>query len=102
MAKLTAQPKIELKLRFDIDEEEARALDALAGYGDDAFINVFYEKLGAAYMRDHEDGLRRFLKSVSEFVPGYLSKVNEARKVFTVEKVAISQKTYQRVLEKNL
>jgi hypothetical protein len=82
MAQITARPRIELFVQFTINEEEARALDALTGYGDDAFIKAFYENLGAAYMKSHEEGLRMFLKSVRAFMPGILSSTDNARKAF--------------------
>jgi sarcosine oxidase delta subunit len=89
MARIIGRPKIELELAFVIDEEEARALDALAGYGDDSFIKVFYEKLGVHYMKPHEQGLRRFLQTIRGVVSGELKKVDQARDVFTGEKKAV-------------
>lgn len=82
MAKIFTAPKVDLVLTFTINESEARALDALAGYGDDAFIKAFYELLGKAYMENHEAGLRLFLKDVRTFLPGYLSQLDNARKAF--------------------
>jgi hypothetical protein len=41
MAKITTRPNVNLDLTFTINESEARALDALAGYGDDSFIKAF-------------------------------------------------------------
>ncbi len=82
MAKITTRPSVNLELTFTINETEARALDALAGYGDDAFIQHFYEKLGKAYMEDHEAGLRCFLKDIRAFVPSALRRVDDARKAF--------------------
>lgn len=82
MAHISTRPTVDLVLKFTICEEEARALDALAGYGDDAFIAAFYEKLGKAYMDNHEQGLRSFLKGVRSFVPPALSKVDKARAAF--------------------
>lgn len=83
MAKITEHPKIDLVLRFEVSYSEAAALDALAGYGDDAFIKAFYENLGKAYMEKHEAGLRSFLKSVREFIPGAISRTRDAEKVFS-------------------
>ena len=70
---------VQLQLKFEVNESEARALDALCGYGDDAFVCAFYEKLGKAYMEKHEGGLRSFLKSCRQTLPGILSKVDDAR-----------------------
>lgn len=80
MAKIIQRAQIELHLTFDVNESEARALDALAGYGDDAFIQAFYTTLGEAYMRKHEKGLRQFLRSIREFVPGPLNRIDRARR----------------------
>lgn len=80
MAKITAVPKLGINIQFQVDESEARALDALAGYGDDAFIKHFYEFLGKHYMEPHEQGLRMFLKSIREQFSGPLSRIDEARK----------------------
>ena len=82
MAKLTTTPKIDCRVSLHLNEAELRALDALAGYGVDSFIEAFYEKLGKAYMENHEQGLRDFLQSIREIVPGILSRLDDARKVF--------------------
>lgn len=63
-----------------LSEVEIRALDALVGYGDDAFIKVFYEKLGQGYMRDHEKGLRSFFSTVREEVLPALHDIDTARR----------------------
>lgn len=88
MAKLTARPLMELQVAFAVSEIEARALDALVGYGDDEFIEVFYTKLGKAYMEEHEAGLRSFFKSIREMMPGYLKLADDAKAVFSGEKKA--------------
>lgn len=82
MAQITEHPKLDLQLRFCVNESEARALDALAGYGEDAFVKAFYSHLGAAYMRQHEAGLRSLLASIREFVPPALGRIDRARKEF--------------------
>lgn len=79
MATITQKATLAVKISFTVSESEARALDALAGYGDDAFIEAFYAKLGAAYMRDHEQGLREFLQSIRTAMPGELKTIDCAR-----------------------
>ena len=79
MAQALGKPVLTVTVAFEIDEEEARALDALSGYGDDAFIKAFYEKLGTSYMRDHEPGLRRFLKTIRDVVTPAMSQADKAR-----------------------
>ena len=80
--KIIATPNIDLTLQFSINEKEARALDALAGYGDDAFLKMFYTELGSYYMEKHESGMREFLKTVRDKIPLYLSKIDKAREIF--------------------
>ena len=82
MAQLTVKPKVELKVVFEVDEEEARALDALAGYGDDQFVQHFYEHLGRAYMEKHEQGLRKFLASIRKMMPAIIESTNRSRAAF--------------------
>ena len=65
---------------INLTEVEMRALDALVGYGDDAFLAVFKEKLRAAYIRDHESGLRSFFAAVRRDVLPALHDVDEARR----------------------
>jgi hypothetical protein len=68
-----------------LTEPEIRAMDALVGYGIDAFLQVFYEKLGKAYMRDHEGGLRTFFESIEKQVRPELYRMDEVQKVIKME-----------------
>jgi len=79
MAKVNCKPTIDVAITFTVDEEEAEALVDLAGYGVDSFIKAFYEKLGEGYMSRHEQGLRRFLASITEVVRPGLSHIKVAR-----------------------
>jgi len=83
MAKIAARSQIDLVFQFTINEEEARALEDLAGYGTDAFIRVFNKELGKAYMEKHEEGLRSFLDSVQKILPKALGAIDSARKIFS-------------------
>lgn len=82
MAKLLIRPSIEAHITLALNENEARAFDALVDYGDDAFIKAFYEKLGAAYMQKHEDGLRSLFQSVRTMLPPLLARADAARRAF--------------------
>jgi len=88
--KLTAVPTIAIQLKIELTENEARALDALAGYGADAFLKVFYEKLGEHYMRPHEAGLRSLFEGIRETLPKHLSKAEEARACFIKSEMGVS------------
>ena len=86
MAQLEPKTKIDLSVSFTVNESELRALDAVAGYGDDAFIKMFYDNLGTTYMKPYEAGMREFLKSIRGVASPVLSQVDKARKTFVGEK----------------
>lgn len=90
MAKVAPKADIDLQISFTINEKEARALDALVGYGDEAFLKVFYEKMGQHYMKPHEAGLLSFFAAVRASVPGPLRRVDEAREVYAGRKKALT------------
>lgn len=83
MAKAISFAKLDIAVRFEINSIEAKALDALAWYGEDAFVKAFYEKLGKAYMENHEAGLREFLKTIRSVVTPAIERLNQAEKVLT-------------------
>ena len=63
-----------------LSEVEIRALDALVGYGADAFLQVFKEKLGESYIRSHEAGIHSFFGAVGRDVLPALSDIDQARR----------------------
>ena len=85
MATAKSTLRMTFELTITVDEEEARALEALIGYGDDAFLKVFY-RLGTHYMEPHEQGLRKFFATLREVVPSALSRMAEAQKAWRGEK----------------
>lgn len=85
MAQLTQLPKVEVLTQFTVTEGELRALDALAGYGDDSFIKMFYEKCGQHYLKPYEKDLREFLVSVRKLAAPILRRTDDARKAFNKE-----------------
>jgi hypothetical protein len=66
--------------KLTLNETEVRAFDALVGYGDDSFLEVFKEKLGAAYIRDHEAGLRSAFEAIRRDVLPALADIDQARR----------------------
>ncbi len=82
MAKIVGKPNVGLEFNFQLNEAEARALDALVGYGTDKFLEVFYQKLGKAYLSPHEQGLRSLFDAVRKNVPPLISRLNDAKSAF--------------------
>jgi hypothetical protein len=84
MAKIGNNGKVSSEILIVLSEEEAGALDALAGYGVDAFLKTFYEKMGEAYLKPYEKGLRSLFKSVHGgdcSVSSFMRRSKEARAV---------------------
>lgn len=88
MAEIIQKPTVRVEAVMKFNEEELRALDALVGYGAHPFLDVFYKHLGKAYMQPHETGLISLFESIRNTVPGILSRANDARRVFTGERIA--------------
>ena len=87
MAKLEGRVKLSAEAVIVLDEEEMAALEALASYGDEAFLRVFYANLGESYLKPHEAGLKRFLASCRSFAH-IVERADLSRQVFNGTKVA--------------
>lgn len=74
--------KIEMSLTIELSEGEVRALEAIAGYGHEAFLKVFYEKMGKHYLQPHEKDVISLFETIRTELKPHLSKVNSAREVF--------------------
>ena len=66
-----------------LDEEQVRALDAIVGYGPEAFIKDFKNQLGTAYIKPHEKGVHSLFKAVEEQVRPALWRIDEARNLLS-------------------
>jgi hypothetical protein len=72
--------KVDVTATITLTEGELRALDALAGYGADAFLRAFYIKLGQHYMKPFERDLRGLFARIDRDVKPALKGIKEARK----------------------
>lgn len=97
MAKVIGYGEIKGEITLVLSETEAKALDALVGYGAKQFLEVFYKHLGKAYLQEHERGLISLFESVRTgegSVSHFLTKIHEARAVFNGTKQAYRPPTY--------
>lgn len=86
MAKIVGRPSVTLDIQLQLTEQEAAALDAIVGYGVEPFLDVFYEKLGKAYLQPYEAGLRSLFNSVRNGegnLSRFLMQAKKARAIFT-------------------
>ena len=91
MAKVIGGGEIRGEVTLVLTEDEAKALDALVGYGHKIFLEVFYTHLGKAYLQPHERGLKSLFESVRTgegSVSNFLKRIHDARDVFRGAKVA--------------
>lgn len=70
---------VSITATLQLTEGHLRALDAMAGYGDDAFLKAFYVKLGKAYMQPFERDLRELFAMIRRDVPPALAGIKESR-----------------------
>lgn len=77
---------IEITASLTLNEGQLRALDALAGYGADAFLKAFYVKLGKSYMSPFERDLRDLFALIRGEVPAALAGVKKAREALGISR----------------
>lgn len=80
--KATSNSTMGFEVYLQVSEVEARALDALVGYGYDDFLKVFYQHLGKHYMQPHEAGLKSLFETVRAEIPKHLSRIDKTREAF--------------------
>lgn len=74
------ETNVQITATITLNERHLRALDALAGYGDEAFLKAFYVKLGKSYMQPFERDLRELFALIRSEVPSALAGINQSRK----------------------
>lgn len=77
---IKAKVAAEFTVTLELDESEVRALDGIFGYNVDAFLKVFYERMGRAYVEPHEAGVRSLHKTIRGTLSGPLETITKARK----------------------
>lgn len=86
--KVEQRPKVECDCTIRLTEGEMRFLDALVGYGWGSFIAEFRAKLGVSYIRDYEKDGKELFETLRATIPPILRRTDDARAVFSGEKVA--------------
>lgn len=84
MNRLTQWPRIEVDVNVKLSMAEVQALEALAGYGTDGFLEVFYKQMGKHYLQPHEAGLRSLFATISSELPPIIRRYQSAKKAFAL------------------
>jgi len=77
--KTAVKSNVEFLINVQLTEIEARALDAIVGYGIKPFLEVFYKSLGQSYLKAHEDGAKTLFEHVRADLSQQLHNIDEAR-----------------------
>jgi hypothetical protein len=84
--KSTSQFNVQIQLQ--LTEDEARALEAIVGYGVEEFLKCFYEHLGKHYLEPHEKGVESLFETIKNELPKHLQKADDVRDVWSGKKNA--------------
>lgn len=84
MSKLTQLPHINVDVGLNLTMAEVQALEALAGYGTDGFLEVFYKQMGTHYLQPHEAGLRSLFATIRSELPPIIARYKAARQAFAL------------------
>lgn len=99
MRHLTQMPRVDLDVNLKLTMAEVQALEALAGYGIDGFLKVFYEQMGKHYLQPHEQGLRSLFKAISSELPPIISRHKNASKAFALaDPMVVNRKDYDEAI----
>ena len=88
MAKFKTYPTFDFTATITLNAAEAKAFDALIGYGPKGFLEVFKKHLGASYMEGNEAGLISLFESMRGPIAELLARMADAEAVFLGTKIA--------------
>lgn len=71
---------MEIRVCVELDESEIMALDGIFSYGAEAFLKVFENRLGEAYIKPYEAGVRSLHDTVRNELSGPIARLQEARR----------------------
>ena len=84
MSRLMQAPIVEVGATIKLTEAELRALEALVGYGDGPFLEVFYKHMGRHYLQPHEAGLKSLFAVIRSDLAPILDRADAAKKAFAL------------------
>ena len=82
MKKIELKSNMEFEIVLKLNEEEARALNAITLYGSKQFLECFYKHLGEHYLKPHKQGLISLFDVVNQNLSEPLNVIDKCRKVW--------------------
>ena len=83
MKKIELKSNMEFEIVLKLNEEEARALNAITLYGSKQFLKYFYEHMGEHYLKPHENGLVSLFDVIDQNLPKQLNIIDKCRKAWS-------------------
>lgn len=79
---IEVKTKVDFKITMEFAENEARALEAIIGYGFKPFIEMFYKNMGSHYLKPYEQSAKAIFEKRQEinFQLYNIEKIREAAK----------------------
>lgn len=78
--KSNSKAQVEFSISLTLTVGQAKALDAIVGYGVEPFLKVFYEHMGKSYLQPHETEMKKLFEQIKEELPKEVHKIETARK----------------------
>lgn len=78
--KTFTKTRVEFKVTLELSENEARAWDAIVGYGWEAFEKVFKEHLGKHYIQPYSNEAKEMFEHTRKNIGFQLHAVDEVKK----------------------
>lgn len=76
----SAPATVEFKINIELTENEARAWDAIVGYGFKNFIEVFKKNLGSHYISPYEKVAEKMFNDTRQELGFQLHAIDEVKK----------------------
>lgn len=100
MRHLTQLPRIDVDVNLKLTMAEVQALEALAGYGIENFLKVFYLHMGKHYLHPHEKGLRSLFDAIRGELPPIIRRYKSACEAFALANPRVlNRQDYEAALE---
>jgi len=75
-----SQATVSFSINLNLTLGQAKALDAIVGYGPDLFVKWFYQTHGKSYLKPHEQDMRELFSVCKNELGNEISKIETAKK----------------------
>ena len=80
--KLSYKTNASFTVQLELTDRQAKALDALVGYGFKQFLEIFYTNLGKHYLQPYEKDLEQLFDAIRAQVLPEIELIDRCKKAF--------------------